>query len=92
MILMFSITYHPNVYRDLAKLDRVKLIRIRDAIKGKLSLRPQLYGARLRGELKEYWKMRVGGFRIVYKIENGKVFILAIGDRKEIYRIAANRV
>lgn len=86
---MFMITYHPNVVRDLARLGKIE--RIRDAIKGKLSTRPELYGARLRGELREYWKLRIGDYRIVYKIESGTLFILAIGDRKEIYKIAINR-
>lgn len=88
---MFMITYHPNVVRDLARLGKIERIRIRDAIKGKLSTRPELYGARLRGELREYWKLRIGDYRIVYKIESGTLFILAIGDRKEIYKIAINR-
>lgn len=91
MTSMFAITYHPKVSHDLAKLDKGELLRIRDAIAGKLTTRPELYGARLRGELREYWKLRVGDYRIVYKIGSGTLFILAIGDRKEIYRIAENR-
>lgn len=88
---MFAITYHPKVSHDLAKLGKGELLRIRNAIEGKLTTRPELYGARLRGELREYWKLRIGDYLIVYKIETGAVFILAIGDRKEIYRIAENR-
>ena len=91
MTLMFAITYHQKVSGDLAGLDRVELLRIRDVIQRKLVTRPELYGARLRGELKEYWKLRVGDYRIVYKILNESVFILAVGDRKEIYRVATRR-
>lgn len=42
----------------------------------------------LRHELKGLWKSRVGNYRIVFRIEEGRLLILviAVGDRKEIYR------
>lgn len=42
----------------------------------------------LRHELKGLWKSRVGNYRIVFQVEEGRllVLIVAVGDRKEIYR------
>lgn len=42
----------------------------------------------LRHELKGLWKSRVGNYRIVFRVEEGRllVLVIAVGDRKEIYR------
>ena len=89
---MFKITYHSKVLsHDLVRLSRLELEHIYNAIETKIKIRPDLYGLRLRGELKEYWKLRVGDFRIVYKIEKEIVFILVIENRKDVYKIAGKR-
>jgi mRNA interferase RelE/StbE len=88
---MFEIIYHQKIQDDLARIGKAELLRIRRAIEQKLILRPQLYGSRLRGELREYWKLRVGDYRIVYKIKPKQVFILMIAHRKEVYAMAEGR-
>jgi mRNA interferase RelE/StbE len=35
--------------------------------------------------LKGYWKLRVGDWRVIYKIEARTVTILRIGHRREVY-------
>jgi mRNA interferase RelE/StbE len=91
-VLMFQISYHPKVPHDLERINKTEILRIRDRVDKKLSAKPQLYGIRLRGELREYWKLRVGDYRIVYKISNKNVFILAIKHRKEVYKMAEDRI
>ena len=88
---MYEITYHPKVVDDLAKISKSELIRIHRTIEHKLRAKPEIYGTRLRGELKEYWKLRVGDYRAVFKIQTAHIFILAIRHRKEIYRISEGR-
>jgi len=88
---VFEITYHPKIKDDLERVGKTEFLRIRETIEKKLMTRPQLYGARLRGELREYWKLRVGNYRVVYKIGNKKVFVLMIGHRKEIYKMVEGR-
>jgi len=48
---------------------------------------PRLHGEALHGGLKNYWKYRVGGYRIVAKIEDDKViiFIVKIDKRGAVY-------
>lgn len=50
---------------------------------------PRSIGEALKGsKLGEFWKYRVGDYRIISSIEDGALYILVvrIGNRKEIYR------
>jgi mRNA interferase RelE/StbE len=50
---------------------------------------PRSIGEALRGaELGEFWKYRVGDYRIIARIEDKKVEILIVrvGNRREVYR------
>ncbi|MEW6607509.1 MAG: type II toxin-antitoxin system mRNA interferase toxin, RelE/StbE family [bacterium] len=40
----------------------------------------------LRYSLKSLWVLRVGDYRIIYKIEGNTIAILKIGHRKEVYQ------
>ena len=57
-----------------------------DAALGLLADDPRS-GKMLAGDLKGYWSFRVGNYRIIYSIDNGKVWIeiLRISHRKEVY-------
>jgi len=48
---------------------------------------PEVYGRPLRHTLRGYWKLRVGDYRVVFKIKGAEVHILAIVHRKETYRV-----
>ena len=84
--MSFQVSYHELVVReDLPKLDgRIKK-RIRHAIETRLMLEPELYGAPLRRSLAGYRKLRVGDYRIVFKIMSTKVRILIIEHRSVAY-------
>jgi len=66
--------------------------RIRRAIESRLMTAPQEYGLPLRKSLKGYWKLRVGDYRVVFKIEGEIVYILGIRHRKNIYEDVTGRV
>ena len=53
----------------------------------RLALNP-LLGEFLTGEWKGYRKYRRGNYRIIYRVEHARlvVYIITIGDRKEVYR------
>jgi mRNA interferase RelE/StbE len=42
-------------------------------------------GEPLRKTLKGYWKLRVGDYRVVFKIVKNEVWILGIIHRKHVY-------
>jgi len=50
-----------------------------------LTTNPRFYGKRLKGTLKDLWKLRVGNYRVVFLIKKGDVFILGIWHRREAY-------
>jgi mRNA interferase RelE/StbE len=89
----FEIVYHPDVKNiDLPKLDARSKTMIKRAIEERLSTRPEVFGRPLRGSLKGYWKLRVGGCRIVFKLLGEKILVLAIVDRKTVYQRSERRV
>jgi mRNA interferase RelE/StbE len=49
---------------------------------------PSQIGEQLHGTLGEYWKYRVGDYRIICSLEDDRlvVLVLRIGHRREIYK------
>jgi mRNA interferase RelE/StbE len=84
----YSLRYHPLVKsEDLPKIDSKTKERIKKAIETRLTIAPQNYGEPLRKTLKGYWKLRVGDYRIVFKIKAEEILILGIIHRKDVYGI-----
>lgn len=85
-MMSFEILYHPDVARrDLPRISNDHKQRLKRAIEAKLTSAPEEFGEPLRRTLKGYWKLRVGDYRIIYKITGKAVIILRIGHRREIY-------
>lgn len=61
--------------------------RIREAIETRLLTAPQEYGEPLRRTLKGYWKLRIGDYRVVFRVQDANILILGIIHRKEVYQI-----
>jgi len=88
----FSAVYHPDVKaRDIPKLNADVRQRIRKAIENRLLIAPQEYGEPLRKTLKGYWKLRVGDYRIVFKVVEDEIHILGICHRSQVYPLMENR-
>jgi len=82
-----TLRYHPAVrVEDLPLIDRKTKDRIRKAIEERLQTAPHDYGEPLRKSMKGYWKLRVGDYRVVFKVIKSEVWILGIRHRKSIYR------
>ena len=85
--MTFLLRYHPDVREvDLPLLDERIKTQIRKAIEKRLQKAPQDYGEPLRKTLKGYWKLRVGYYRVVYKISGSEVWILGVCHRRDVYR------
>ena len=91
--MAWEILYHKHVDDDLKSVGPSAARRILKAIDKKLTTAPDLDGAPLSNNLKHFRKLRVGDFRVVYRVFNQKVvvFVLAVGPRrdKEIYQAAS---
>jgi len=82
----FTLHYHPAVrVEDLPLIDRKTKERIRKAIEERLQNAPHDYGEPLRKTLKGYWKLRVGDYRVVFKVIGSEVWVLGIRHRKSVY-------
>ena len=84
----YTLRYHPSVKdEDIPKPDKAIAVRIKKAIETKLLIAPQKYGVPLRRTLKGYWKLRVGDYRIVFRVKGKEILVLGILHRKEVYEI-----
>ncbi|MDT8366777.1 MAG: type II toxin-antitoxin system RelE/ParE family toxin [bacterium] len=90
--ILFRITYHPTVRKDdIPALPKAARDQIRRPIEERLTKAPQEYGQPLRKTLKGYWKLRVGDYRVVFRIEGTEVIVLVIKHRKDVYGDAEGR-
>jgi mRNA interferase RelE/StbE len=91
--VQFELRYHPEVKSiDIPLLDAKLRIHIKNAIERRLTTAPHLYGEPLRKTLHGYWKLRIGDYRVVFKIVVNEVWILGIIHRKKVYEAIKKRL
>jgi len=87
--MKWKIEIRKNAKKDLKKIDKKHSKRILDFLENRLSKldNPRSIGKPLQGNLSDYWRYRIGDFRIIANIQDKKLIILVvrIGDRKNIY-------
>ena len=84
--MSFTIQYERDVVaKDIPALPKRERTRIRKAMKEKLTTRPEIFGKPLRRSLKGYRKLRIGDYRVIFRIEQKTVKIFAVGHRSVIY-------
>jgi mRNA interferase RelE/StbE len=89
--MTWTIRLSDRAHQDLSRLDHQLVRRIYRFLFGRLAKLedPRSVGDALRGsKFGEYWKYRVGDYRLICKIEDDRllVLVLRIGHRREIYR------
>lgn len=93
MGITYKIIYHEQVVSgDIPPIGASWKNEIRRAIETKLNISPAIFGIPLRNILKGYRKLRVGDYRVLFRIESKTVKIFAIGHRSNIYTLANKRV
>lgn len=82
----YTVEYNPLVVRsDIPVLDAFWRSAVKSAIEAKLMTQPDMYGLPLRQSLKGLWKLRVGDYRVVYRIAGKRVIVFAILNRALVY-------
>ena len=71
--------------KELRHIPHADLLRIKKAIEAKLGTQPDLFGKPLRRSLKGHWSLRVGEYRVIYRIEKAIVKIFVIAHRSVVY-------
>jgi mRNA interferase RelE/StbE len=89
--LAWRIELEAAARKDLLKLDRQVARRISSFLHCRVAMLddPRSIGEALTGAaLGKLWKYRVGDYRIICDIQDGKLTILAlrVGHRREVYR------
>ncbi|OGW93864.1 MAG: hypothetical protein A3G36_00070 [Omnitrophica bacterium RIFCSPLOWO2_12_FULL_45_13] len=76
---MWNVIVHKLVLtEDFEKIDPSSKRLILKSIHKKLTHDPENYGSSLSAEYKGYWKLRVGSYRVIYKIVKDKILVMVI--------------
>lgn len=89
--MAWTIEFTETALRQLQKLDKKTVLRIRKFLYERIcSLEnPRSIGEAPHGErLGEFWRYRVGDYRLISRIEDARVVILVlrVGHRRDLYR------
>lgn len=91
VVLAWRIEFEEAALKELARLDKPVARRILAFLRERVATLddPRSVGEALKGSrLGDFWKYRVGDYRIVANIEDGalRILVLKVGSRKEVYR------
>jgi mRNA interferase RelE/StbE len=89
--LAYEIEFDPDALKDLKRLDRPVQQRLVVFLRQRVQAldNPRDLGEPLAGaKLGNYWKYRVGDWRIICDIQDARIVVrvLRIGNRREVYR------
>ena len=89
--MAWQIEFDESAKKELTKLDHQVARRLIEFLKDRILSRkdPRSVGQALKGAtLGEFWKYRVGDFRIIASIQDERmtVLVLRVGNRSDVYR------
>ena len=89
--MVWVIEFEKEAEKELAKLDRQVAQRILKFLRQRVAVLddPRSIGQALVGSvLGDYWKYRVGDYRIIADIQDAKLIVqvIRLGNRREVYR------
>ncbi len=87
--MTYVIQYSEFITRKrFSKIPKSDRVRIHRAIVEKLAEHPDIFGKPLRLSLWGSWSLRVGEYRVIYRIEGKTVQVILFGHRSTIYQEA----
>ena len=88
---MYTLVLSEKAIKQLKKIDKSSAKLIISWLEKNIDNcnNPRIHGKALKGNLAEYWRYRVGDYRILCSIEDEELIVIAIavGHRKDIYSI-----
>ncbi|OHV23937.1 addiction module toxin RelE [Rhizobium leguminosarum bv. trifolii] len=89
--MAWRIEFHRAAERELEKLGHEAARRILRFLNDRVARLddPRSIGEALKGsELGDFWKYRVGDYRVIASIDDGavRILIVRIGNRRDVYR------
>ena len=86
----YQVNYTADAEKALNNLDSAVKTRIKNWIQKNLvgCENPRARGIPMEGELKKYWRYRVGDYRLIADIQDDKILILIVDvdKRNDIYK------
>ena len=84
--MIYEVLFKPSAEREFLKLPDAIQIRIGSELAG-LALNPRPSGCK-KLKARPGYRIRVGNYRVIYSIDDPPrvIRVLAIGDRRDIYR------
>jgi mRNA interferase RelE/StbE len=88
--MAWNIEFDPAARRELEKLDKSvsgRILRFLHERVAKLD-DPRTIGERLKGPLREFWKYRVGDYRLICSLKEDQlvVIVVHVGHRRDVYK------
>lgn len=88
--MAWKVEFERDAQKELDKLDKPISRRILKFLHQRVAKLddPRQIGERLAGTLSDFWKYRVGDYRIICTLKHNRlvVVVLRIGHRREIYK------
>ena len=88
--MAWTIEYSDTARKQLSKLDRQIARRIVDYVDARIASagNPRNDGRQLKGPLGGLWRYRIGDYRVISEIDDGRlrVLVVRIAHRRDVYR------
>ena len=88
--MIYELKYEARAVKQIKKLDPATRNLIKSWIEKNLlnTDNPRQHGKGLTGSLSQYWRYRVGDYRILAEINDAEIIIIIVevGHRRDIYR------
>jgi mRNA interferase RelE/StbE len=87
--MAWQIEFDPTARREFKKLDKPVSDRILKFLHERVGVLddPRKIGERLQGPLRQFWKYRIGDYRLICSIKDDRlvVIVVHVGHRREVY-------
>lgn len=85
--MAWTLEFDPAAVKQLAKLDKPVRQRLIGFLEDRINDNPRTLGKALTGGLSGYWRYRVGDYRMVCELLDGRmvVLVLKVGHRSIVY-------
>jgi len=88
--LAWRIEFTDSALKKLRKMDRPTAQKITHYLRDRVadSTHPRILGKALKGELRQYWRYRIGDYRVICTLQDDamRVLVVDLAHRKHVYR------
>ena len=86
--LVWRVEVSKSAAKELKKIGKSNSLKVVSYLREIEKLdNPRLRGKELKGNLRSFWRYRVGDYRVICEIKDGELVVLAlrVGHRKNVY-------